>query len=171
MSSGNSIACRLAVLTAGLTILLGCSHAPVQRPLDLASAAVPVARGQMADDIRNTPPLAITEGKKGDCPPSSRGQSPFLPSVITSRPNAYDQAVVQANPAAPNDPPATPPPSDLHRLWQQAATHFATVNTYSARVHRREQVNGKNGPDEWQLFKWRKQPWSVYFRSEEHTSE
>lgn len=96
----------------------------------------------MADDIHRGPPLAIPDS-----------------------PNAYQNAVVQTTmPPDSNVPAAPPTPSDVHRLWQDAASHLANMQSYVARVHRREQVNGKNGPDEWQFFKWRQQPWSVYFK-------
>jgi hypothetical protein len=41
---------------------------------------------------------------------------------------------------------------------------YATIDSYIARLRRREQVNGKDKPEELLLFKFRKQPWSVYFK-------
>ncbi len=73
----------------------------------------------------------------------------------------HANAMAQANPPAAGSATA---PSDLRRLQQQAAGHLATVSTCVARFHRRELTDGKGVTDEWQLFKWRKQPWSVYFK-------
>jgi hypothetical protein len=47
---------------------------------------------------------------------------------------------------------------------QQAAERYAGIDSYIARLTRREQVNGKSQPEEVLLFKFRKQPWSVYFK-------
>jgi hypothetical protein len=41
---------------------------------------------------------------------------------------------------------------------------YATIDSYIARLRRREQVNGRDKPEELLLFKFRKQPWSVYFK-------
>jgi hypothetical protein len=47
---------------------------------------------------------------------------------------------------------------------QQAAERYAGIDSYIARLTRREQVGGKNQPEEVLLFKFRKEPWSVYFK-------
>jgi hypothetical protein len=52
----------------------------------------------------------------------------------------------------------------LKDLYQQAASRFAGMDSYIARLRRREQVHGKDQPEELILFKFRKQPWSVYFK-------
>jgi hypothetical protein len=49
-------------------------------------------------------------------------------------------------------------------LYNQAALRFATIDSYVARLRRREQVKGKDQAEELILFKFRKQPWSVYFK-------
>jgi hypothetical protein len=49
-------------------------------------------------------------------------------------------------------------------LYNQAALRYATIDSYVARLRRREQVKGKDQPEELILFKFRKQPWSVYFK-------
>jgi hypothetical protein len=41
---------------------------------------------------------------------------------------------------------------------------YASFDSYSARLRQREQVNGKDRPEELMLLKFRKQPWSVYFK-------
>jgi hypothetical protein len=67
----------------------------------------------------------------------------------------------------PAAPPALPPAetvSPLRRLAQDAAAAYASFDAYSARLRQREQVNGKDRPEEVMLVKFRKQPWSVYFK-------
>ncbi len=64
--------------------------------------------------------------------------------------------------------PANPAPVDqaskLQALYRQAAERYATLDSYVARLRRREQVGGKNQSEEVMLFKFRKQPFSVYFK-------
>jgi hypothetical protein len=67
-------------------------------------------------------------------------------------------------PSAPSTAPATDGPSKLRELYNQAAQRFAAIDSYVARLRRREQVKGKDQPEELILFKFRKQPWSVYFK-------
>jgi hypothetical protein len=50
---------------------------------------------------------------------------------------------------------------ELHRL---AAERYAGIESYTVRMKRREQVNGRDKPEELLLFKFRKQPFSVYFK-------
>jgi hypothetical protein len=64
-------------------------------------------------------------------------------------------------PGAPRPAAAAPTPRQLHR---QALERYAGIDSYIARLTRREQVNGKNQPEEVLLFKFRKEPWSVYFK-------
>jgi hypothetical protein len=49
-------------------------------------------------------------------------------------------------------------------LYNQAASRFASIDSYMARLRRREFFKGKDQPEELILFKFRKQPWSVYFK-------
>jgi len=49
-------------------------------------------------------------------------------------------------------------------LYNQAALRFASIDSYVARLRRREFFKGKDQPEELILFKFRKQPWSVYFK-------
>jgi hypothetical protein len=49
-------------------------------------------------------------------------------------------------------------------LYQRSAERFASMDSYIVRLTRREQVRGLNKPEEVLLFKFRKEPWSVYFK-------
>jgi hypothetical protein len=50
---------------------------------------------------------------------------------------------------------------DLHRV---AVERYAAMDSYVARLSRREVVRGKMGGEEIILFKFRKEPWSVYLK-------
>jgi len=60
-------------------------------------------------------------------------------------------------------PPVTQA-AQLRQLHQLAVQRYAAIDSYIARMRRREQINGKDKPEEVMLFKFRKQPWSVYFK-------
>jgi hypothetical protein len=50
---------------------------------------------------------------------------------------------------------------ELHRLHKLAAEQYAKMDSYIARLRRREQVGSKQNPEEVLCFKFRKEPWSV----------
>jgi hypothetical protein len=54
--------------------------------------------------------------------------------------------------------------ANVRRLYQLAAQQYAGMDGYTAHLVRHEQVNGRDMPQEELLFKFRKQPWSVYFQ-------
>jgi hypothetical protein len=58
----------------------------------------------------------------------------------------------------------TAEPANLNEVVRLAADAYARIDSYTARLTRREQVNGKSKPEEVLLFKFRKEPWSVYFK-------
>jgi hypothetical protein len=65
----------------------------------------------------------------------------------------------------PQAPAATVNPQDqLRQLARQAAECYASLSCYQARLIRQEEVNGTDKPREEMLFKFRKQPFSVYFK-------
>jgi hypothetical protein len=56
------------------------------------------------------------------------------------------------------------PSRQLRQVHRQAAERYAAVDSYIARLKRREQINGRDKPEEILLFKFRKEPFSVYFK-------
>jgi hypothetical protein len=52
----------------------------------------------------------------------------------------------------------------MRSLHKTAAAKYSTIDSYVARLRRREQINGKDKPEELMMFKFRKTPWSVYFK-------
>jgi hypothetical protein len=59
---------------------------------------------------------------------------------------------------------AAQPGTPLRNLHRAAEQKYASVDGYIVRFRRREQVAGKNRPEERILLKFRKEPWSVYLR-------
>jgi hypothetical protein len=79
----------------------------------------------------------------------------------TTRP-AAQPAILPAT-YAPAPPAASSSESSARQLIHQAASSYAGMDSYIARLTRRELVNGKN-EEEIIYFKFRKMPWSVYFK-------
>ena len=124
------------------------------------------------DDSRLVPP------KPPEMPPGFAVGVPQPP-----RPPAVDTAVV---PAAFIPPPTiTPPTSDvppqpkprtptgmhvmnverLKAVHKLASDKWAAVDTFEAKLTRRESMNGKDAPTEEVLFQFRNAPFSVYMRN------
>jgi hypothetical protein len=52
----------------------------------------------------------------------------------------------------------------VRQLYERAAARYAGIDSYIARLTRREQIKTKHNPEEVLLFKFRKNPWSVHFK-------
>jgi hypothetical protein len=102
-----------------------------------------------------TPPVIATT-PAAQVPPSSP-PTPVPPVVTTA-------TAPSAVPPASFTPPAITPPHTARQILQQALASFAPVDSYIARLTRRELTKGKYGPEEVLLFKFRKQPWSIHFK-------
>jgi hypothetical protein len=93
---------------------------------------------------------------------------PPPPVGVPEQPPA--KAPVAATPtAAPRMPPAgdaaTPPATITARqLYQASLDRYQAFDSYIVRLIRREVVKGEMKPEEVILFKFRKEPWSVYFK-------
>jgi hypothetical protein len=66
--------------------------------------------------------------------------------------------------APPPQAAAVNPQAQLRQIARLAAERYAALDCYQARFIRQEQVGGKEKPREVMLFKFRKQPFSVYFK-------
>lgn len=71
---------------------------------------------------------------------------------------------VSVPPTAPTAGGAEPDFVKARALHQRAAESYAGVKDYTARLRRREQVGGKNNPEEVIMARFRKAPFSVYFK-------
>jgi hypothetical protein len=121
-----------------------------------------------------------------DRPPALPPPSAATPGPLASPAPAAPRAIAVTPPAAPptapsgpelktstpRNPAPVPTPSSsagnnldkVQALVRAAAERYATIDSYIVRLRRREQVRGKDRPEELMLFKFRKQPWSVYFK-------
>ena len=113
------------------------------------------------------PPIPLGQGAplRTTVPPTQPEVRPVA-TLPPPPPRAPDPAA--ANPAAPPPAPAeqlkATEPADLKEVLRLAADAYGRIDSYTARLTRREQVNGKNKPEEVMLFRYRKEPWSVYFK-------
>jgi hypothetical protein len=129
---------------------------PPREPAEDAAAELRIPREQI---VRTDVPLV-------PLPPVPRGAQPeprLLPQPAAASPAPFSLNDAQLRPAALNEPAgeaATTP----RQLIRQAADSYASIDGYIARLTRREQVSGVNKPEEIMLFKFRKEPWSVYFK-------
>jgi hypothetical protein len=182
MRDGRKATCAVVVLGCSLAVL-GCvglagpafsGRGPLETRAELQ---VPIPR--TAPDLRiPADVVAASFQNSGDVPlvplppvPLAGDARPAAPVIPTSNtPAAPPVAAAETSPPPTNPVPpviatATPVSGNpLRRLQQQAAARYAAMDSYIARLTRREQVNGKDHPEEVLLFKFRKQPWSIYFK-------
>ena len=121
-------------------------------------------------------PVAQTSRQSGKIPPLPGNESdpPAQPSARPAPTAAVSDDSLSPPPipsvVRPSVAPATTAPvaadnsPQLREVHKKAVAKFATIDSYVARLRRREQINGKDKPEELMLFKFRKQPWSVYFK-------
>lgn len=179
--------CRRISFVLLLVLVVGCtrSAARKQGPRRPPPPYSPVVPGQVApapaatavpgDDPRLMPP------KPPDMPP---GQ--VVPIPQTPRPPAVPppSGVIPAGGFVP-PPTITPPTPDtppqprprtisgaqvqnverLKAVHALAAERWAAVDTFEAKLTRRESMTGKDAPTEEVLFQFRKEPFSVYMRN------
>jgi hypothetical protein len=141
-------------------------------PLRIIEPARPGTPTAAVNPVDAPPPLGTT--------PVTNPPGPAQPVVLGS------DALASASPGSPgrdltatrttvppSAPPATTPPpqaaavdpqAQLRQLAGLAAERYASLDCYQARFIRQEQVGGKEKPREVMLFKFRKQPFSVYFK-------
>jgi Protein of unknown function (DUF1571) len=148
-----------------LSLPAGCMDPEMDRAAlrsnDSASGRLANSRGQSPDLTPALGTRATTQSgqvvQTSSQPPSSaQNVQTQTPTSTGTGPTAVSSAPALA--AVPNSP------AKLRELYNQAALRFATIDSYVARLRRREQVKGKDQPEELILFKFRKRPWSVYFK-------
>ncbi len=78
---------------------------------------------------------------------------------------AQNSAAQQPPPLViPQVPDSNNPLAPIRELNQKAQQKIAAMDSYVLRLRRREVVGTMNRPEEILLLKWRKEPWSVYFK-------
>ena len=138
------------------------AEGPPAPPLQIPGPAVAAATPPPARPLESPPALASTPPTPpptpNPVPPPAQVASLVTPGSQPAGPPAIQPAQFTT------PPPAAGSVSPLHRLAQQATAAYASIDAYGARLRQREQVNGKDRPEELMLVKFRKQPWSVYFK-------
>jgi hypothetical protein len=137
--------------------------APAGNPLNQAQ---PVAKGAdvpaaLASAVPGSPNRDLT-ATRATVPPMPPPGTPATGAATTSPPDVPTDAAPRTTPTT--QPAAVVPQAQLHQLARLAAERYAALDCYQARFLRQEQVNGKDNPREVMLIKFRKQPWSVYFK-------
>jgi hypothetical protein len=90
-------------------------------------------------------------------------QPPSLRETVPAPPLPQREGTTLATPPATAATPADAR-GQLWQLYKLAAAQYDGMDGYTARLRRREQVNGKDNPEEVLLFRFRKQPFSVYMK-------
>lgn len=149
---------RLGTWAVALALAGGCAH---------SANTLPASRwGAGATSRETATPVAKADSAPAPAArPSSSAVTPASAVQRITEPGAPPSGDA-APPAAAAEP--APPPADpkalLSALYQQAAERYAPMDSYIARLRRREQVNGRDKPEETLLLKFRRQPFSVYFK-------
>jgi hypothetical protein len=158
-----------------------------------ALALVPVVAGCVGSGVQRRHPFprrtaetaAVSQPTPTGQTASATEASPVTPSTaaqagLAATPSANPAVAQDPTPAAPTRstlPPSNPPApqsaapapaadalAQLRTLYGQALQTYSSFDGYTAVLHRREQVYGKDKPEEEVFCKFRKQPWSVYFK-------
>jgi hypothetical protein len=133
---------------------------------DIPVVPVPPIPRASSEPLR--PPVGpVVPVGAADTTPPPAPPLPLPPPASTFTPPAPLPVVspaVSPTTAATEAVPTNAKADPVKRLQQQAAQAYAGMDSYIARLTRREVVGGKPKPEEVMLFKFRKEPWSVYFK-------
>lgn len=145
----------------------------------VAPVPAAVASEMNADDFNSSPTRVtappkqiVSVGPNLVPPPPDDDSPPPLPSAAeTARQKPPTNDDPSAPPPIPSVIKTTPTPagditaiSQLRALYRKAAERDQSLDSYIVRLKRREQINGKDKPEELMLCKFRKKPYSVYFK-------
>jgi hypothetical protein len=116
-----------------------------------------------------TPPPAESDAPLAQLPKPTPHPALYIgnpPEALADAPKKQDIVpVVQFQEVAPKESPSNSDPlTPLRELYRRAAQQDATLQTYVMRVRSREVVKGTQKPEEIRESKYRKEPYSVYFR-------
>jgi hypothetical protein len=102
------------------------------------------------------PPLQRTEYQTLDVP---------MPIKQVAAPGTELPALTpRTSPSEPGGEKAVDPLAKMQQLYRKAAEQVAPMDSYALRLKRREVVNGRQKPEELILFKFRREPFSVYLK-------
>jgi hypothetical protein len=146
-------------------LVLGCFGLP-DAPLPAPQVPPRAGKGPAAPEMR-IPSAAAA---------AAPDEIPLVPLPLPGdRPPPVKQAAQAAQPPEPKkaepveavkapQPAQADGPEAIRQLYRRAAERVAAMDSYITRLTRREQVNGEDRPEEVLLFRFRREPWSVYFK-------
>jgi len=148
----------LVCLLVGALVGPGCMgltgsepEKPVVRGTDLGGRAPQLADATFAPDLR------IPQRTNEPSTPGRGAQEFQLVSATEIQPVILTDRATSTE----SETNAT---AKLRMLYQQALEHYNSMDSYIVRFRRREQINGKDKPEEVIYARFRKNPWSVYFK-------
>jgi hypothetical protein len=144
----------------------GCAGAFLDRfghPVTQAAPRLPAQNLRAGGDL--SPDLRISAQQAGSRPDTG---PPIKDNADPVKPSSAAMAGFQQTAGPPSKSQEIPadgnPMVKLRALYRDAADRYARISSYIVRLRRREQVNGKDHPEEVLLVKFRKNPWSIYFK-------
>lgn len=131
--------------------IAGQAPAIAPRPAEPNPQALPVnpKPSQVSASANPAPPVA---------PP------PPEAAVRVATPSPQTPSKPVAATATANGKQVTGDMAKMKELFNQANAKFAGIDSYISRFRRREVVNGRQMPEDRILFKFRKEPYSIYFK-------
>jgi hypothetical protein len=123
---------------------------------------------ELSPTVRGAPAALPAVSSTPVTPVSSNPATPSRELLALGAPPKAENADIK--PPADRTKPTAPTTTidsataKLRMLYRLAAEANAAMDSYIVRVRRREQVNGKDRPEELVILKFRKQPFSVYFK-------
>ena len=131
---------------------------------------------RMADHQQNPGPLASNLRIPADRANSPLAKASVTPEILLARgqvpaaptpelpPKIIDEKGPEQKPLIEAPAAAVNPTVKLQQIHRDAAERFAAIDSYIVRMRRREQINGRDHPEEIMLLKYRKNPLSIYFK-------
>jgi hypothetical protein len=107
------------------------------------------------------PPDKSRQVKDEPVPPPDPPPEVPLETTVETRPVEEDPNATVEDPP---DKPVANQLAELRRICKQAQDQYAGLDSYIVRLRRREQIAGRDRPEETLLLKFRKQPFSVYLK-------
>jgi hypothetical protein len=157
---------RLVLLVACL-LLAGCVPIGRRSPDPFVRALVMHEDSSIPLVPLPPPPLGQSDASPATPAPQRPGPVEAIP-VSRNIPESAPGSTLLKPPAPATQPSDTPAwnraGATVEQIHQVSAARLAQIDSYIARLVRREVVNGSRGPEELILFKFRRSPWSVYFK-------
>lgn len=156
------------VQPAAATLRLTTTPLPTAEPDQTRTATLPLKMAPVTP-ATPAPAAAVTPAAAPSTLPSLHIQVPAektAPQPITrmSSQPLREEPETPGHPADQHSAAPGQPAGDLANLYRLAQASSAARSNYIVRLRRRETVRGKPQPEECILFKFRQEPFSVYFK-------